>query len=178
MGLAGPGSQGNHVQPQPTKHIVHPHQVHGVHASPCCVCWALRAWSNYSPGLLALVDAFQLIIERSAPSFKFFSSPCSTSCFEKIGHDLIQRECMGKSISQKSRTNENMSNRGWTLGIKPYTMIKVRSRKERVLTSQGSRGKWHLWSHSPGFLTLKLVFSQLILRLSNDTLSWRKCLEF
>jgi len=37
---------------------------------------------------------------------------------------------MGKSISQKSRTNENMSNRGWTLGIKPYTMIKVRSRKE------------------------------------------------
>ena len=73
VGLAGPGSQGNRVQPQPTKHIVYPHQVHGVHASPCCVCWALQAWSNYSPGLLALIDAFQLTIERSAPSFNFFS---------------------------------------------------------------------------------------------------------
>ena len=59
-----------------------------------------------------------------------------------------------------------------------FQMRKLRSRKERLLISQGSRGKWHLWSHSPGFLTLKLVFSQLILRLSNDTLSWRICLEF
>ena len=62
--------------------------------------------------------------------FKFFSAPCSPSCVEKIDHDLIQRECMGRSISQKSRTNENISNRGWTLGIKPYSMIEVRSRKE------------------------------------------------
>ena len=65
-----------------------------------------------------------------SPSLNFFSTPCSPSCVEKIDHDLIQRECMGRSISQKSRTNENISNRGWTLGIKPYSMIEVRSRKE------------------------------------------------
>ena len=41
--------------------------------------------------------------------------------------------------------------------------------QKREGTSHGSRGKWYLWSHSPGFLTLKLVLSQLILRLINDT---------
>ena len=55
---------------------------------------------------------------------------------------------------------------------------KTRVQKREATYFPGSRDKGHLWSHSPGFLTLKLVFSQLILRLSNDTLSWRKCLEF
>ena len=64
--------RGIHVQH--TAHQAHrPCQVLGVHASPRCICWALQAWSNYSPGLLGLIDAFQLTIERSAPSFKFFS---------------------------------------------------------------------------------------------------------
>ena len=81
-----------------------------------------------------LVGPDDLLLNESvcgwSPSLNFFSTPCSPSCVEKIDHDLIQRECMGRSISQKSRTNENISNRGWTLGIKPYSMIEVRSRKE------------------------------------------------
>ena len=98
---------GIHVQH--TAHQAHsPHQSHGVHTSPRC--WTLQAWRNYSPGLLALIDAFQLTIERSAPYFKifffFFFSPC-------IGFVVSL-----SSLHLESTTVEFQVGEGWSFLIK------------------------------------------------------------